>query len=124
MALSCAAVVAAPAVADMYSTEDFRNGVRAYEAVYGAYRQRDPQQEGSAFEFLGYLKATVDAHNGIAFCMPPNAFPRAVAGLVREYNGHAAMRDFQPKAVVFDVFVREYPCVSTFREGGAPARRD
>ncbi|TXG87333.1 MAG: hypothetical protein E6R14_01510 [Thermomicrobiales bacterium] len=124
MVLAGAALCASPAVADLYSTEDFRNGVRAYESVYGAYRQRDPQLEGSAFEFLGYVKAIVDAHNGTAFCMRRTFFPRAVAGLVSEYNGHAAMRELEPKAVVLDVFAREYPCILTVREGMVPVRRD
>ena len=124
IAFAGAALVAPPALGDMYSTEDFRNGVRAYESVYGAYRQRDPQLEGSAFEFLGYIKAIIDAHNGATFCMRGSSFSRAVAGVVGEYNGSAAAREREPKAVVLEILARDYPCISTVREDRAPAWRD
>lgn len=120
--LAVALLFAQAARPDVYSAEDFRTGVRAYEAVYGAHRQRDQQLEGSAFEFLGYLKASIDAYNGIAFCMRDAVFPKAVSSLVRQYNARPDWRDRNPRDLVIDVLSREYPCRSTVRDAAAPAR--
>ncbi|MBK8337882.1 MAG: hypothetical protein IPL03_15555 [Sterolibacteriaceae bacterium] len=98
------------AQAGVYSAEDFRSGVRAYEAVYGGLRQPDPITEGSAFEFLGYVKALADSQNGSAFCLRQDAFPRAVSLLVRQYNSQPAWRDRDPAAVVIEALSRAYPC--------------
>lgn len=47
-----AASLASPLVfAKVYSPEDLQRGLRAYEAVHGGHRHRDPQLEGRAFEF-------------------------------------------------------------------------
>ena len=110
--------------AGVYSPEDFRSGLRAYEALYGAYRQRDPVQEGSAFQFLGYVKAVIDQQNGSAFCMRNGAFPSAVSALVREYNRRVELHDRDPKNVILEVFGHEYRCFVTTRDDRVPARTD
>ncbi len=110
-AVAIAAILTMPlAHSGVYSAEDFRSGVRAYEAIYGGLRQPDPGTQGSAFEFLGYVKALADSQNGSTFCFRQDAFPRAVSLLVRHYNAQPAWRDRDPAAVVIDVLSRAYPC--------------
>lgn len=108
--LLAAALIAPPALADVYSSEDFRNGLRAYEAIHGGHRQRDPQLEGSAFEFLGYVKALADANNGSSFCVRQDAFPVVVSQVVKQYNGEPAWRDRDPKTMVIGALSRAFPC--------------
>lgn len=98
------------AQAGVYSAEDFHNGVRAYEAVYGGLRQRDPKLDGSAFEFLGYVKALADSNNGSMFCIRQDAFPRAVSLVVKQYNKQPEWRDLDPAVVVVEALRRAFPC--------------
>lgn len=109
-ALFAVALLAQPAFAGVYSADDFHNGLRAYEAIHGGHRQRDPQLEGSAFEFVGYVKALTDAHNGSAFCVGRGAFPRAVTLVVQQYNDQPGWRDVEPAAVVMRALGRAFPC--------------
>lgn len=106
------ALISSPTLAAVYSPEDFHNGLRAYEAVHGGYRQRDPQMEGSAFEFVGFVKALTDANNGSAFCIRAGAFPRAVSLVVQQYNHQPGWRDLDPATVVVRALGRAFPCAA------------
>lgn len=111
LAIVLATMLTAPlAQAGVYSAEDFRSGILAYEAVYGGLRQRDPRMEGSAFEFLGYVKALADSNNGSAFCLRQGVFPQAVSVLVKMYKSQPAWHDHDPAAVVIEALSRAYPC--------------
>lgn len=109
-ALLVAMLISPLASAGVYSSDDFYNGVRAYETVYGGLRQRDPRMEGSAFEFLGYVKALTDSNNGIAFCIRQDAFAKAVSLLVRQYNRQPEWRDVDPTVVVVEALRSAFPC--------------
>ncbi|MBK7662434.1 MAG: hypothetical protein IPJ21_02590 [Sterolibacteriaceae bacterium] len=109
-ALLVAMLISPLASAGVYSPDDFYNGVRAYEMVYGGVRQRDPRMEGSAFEFLGYVKALTDSNNGIAFCIRQDAFPKAVSLLVKQYNRQPEWRDVDPPVVVVEALRSAFPC--------------
>lgn len=111
LAIVLAMMLTAPLTrAGVYSAEDFQSGILAYEAVYGGLRQRDPVTEGSAFEFIGYVKALADSNNGSAFCLRQDAFPQAVSILVKMYKDQPAWRERDPAAVVIEALSRAYPC--------------
>lgn len=107
---ACLALTSGTAVAEVYNAFDFNQGIRSYEAMHGNHRNRTPRTEGAAFEFLGYLKASVAQHNGREFCIQPLDLSRAVTVLVQRYNNHVGAHFQDPQLTIVNAWRPAFPC--------------